>query len=204
VGVSNLTGRTAFYLPLVRSMRHVDGVRHAYNIPADLTGERLYSHHGDSVPMLNLAFPPAPDLRAGNRHPIRPLQRSLAVGYLLLGALFNAGAEGLTWDNAIALSGARDREELERVAEVLEAMTIPHLDEIYGIERTESRIAIYLPHQKTSQLSLRPIEVGAVLAAASCPGVDGEALRSLSVKLLNLLPEDERATAEGMAESFHL
>ena len=133
------------------------------------------------------------------------MQRSLGVGYLLLNAMIEASPAQLSWKKAMRLSGARSREELDAIVEVLEEATFPSLGERFGIlaiEKSDDGIGLYMRHEGIPRLALRPVEVAMLVAAARAASGDAVGLASLSRKLLGLLADDERKYAAQLAATF--
>ena len=208
VGRSDRTGITAFYLPLIRSLRYLDRRRDlelgTHTIPerfAHLKGGVLH----DPRDILDAAFPVSTAGRRGARSR-GLLQRTLAVGYLLLDRLFHA-PDGIPWDAALRGSGARDRAELERAIDALEKVTIPRLHDPFGlvaIRTGPERIGVYLAPRRSYRVALRPHEAGVLVAACRASGAPERAAASLAEKLLGAVPPARRPEAEATAEAFRL
>ncbi len=146
---------------------------------------------------------PSPGLAP--RHNITSMQRALGIGYLLLNAMVEAYPVKLTWDDAMRLSGAADRKELERIIVVLKETTLPGLGGEMGdlaVEQTSDGVGLYMHQAGTLKLALRPVEAGMLASAARTASSDAESVKSLSRKLRALLDEKEQKYAIQTEDTF--
>lgn len=204
-GWSDRVGWTHFLLALVRSIKPISAAARPWSVES---GWRM---GGMSSLVDALGFEAVaaggPARRGSRRSPVTPLQRSLAVGYMLLNALIEASPEEVPWNKAVRLSGARSREELDKVVQVLEEVTVPSLEDQFGflaIGKSDDGVRLEYAPQAAARLSLRPLEAAMLIAAARAVSPEAATLPSLSRKLLGLLDESEREHAASYSIGLQL
>ena len=174
VGVSDQTGSTELFLgAFVKSFRPVPERR------AIGSAEGLRQMSGYSSFVDGFADEVARKWNARSGAAPRPnvtsMQRALGTGYLLLNAMIGAYPDRLSWAEAMRLSGAESRSELDQIVKVLEQVTAPNLGEWItnlAIEPSADGIGLYMHHEGIPRLALRPVEVAMLVSMARAASAD--------------------------------